>query len=111
MSHPELPIPDFDHLPLGDVAARIRSLELDQVNALIEFELAHAARVPILQVLGSRREQLTAGATPSGGDPAALDPQRPGPPSVPPTVSPATAGPKLNPPSQGDPTNPAQPRT
>jgi hypothetical protein len=106
----DLPIPDFDHLPVGDLAGRIRTLELDQVNVLIDFELAHAARVPVLQVLGARRDQLTAGATPSGGDPAA-DPQRPAPPAAPPTVTPATAGPKINPPSQGDPTNPAQPRT
>jgi hypothetical protein len=111
MSTDELPLPDFDHLPLGDVASRIRSLDLAQVNSLIQFELAHAARVPVLQVLGSRREELEAGAVPSGGDPASFDPQRPPPPAGGSPVTPQTAGPKINPPSQGDPTNPAQPRT
>jgi hypothetical protein len=111
MSATELPIPDFDHLPLGDVSSRIRSLTIDQLNTLVDFELTHAARVPILQVLGTRRQELAAGARPTDGDPQAWDPQRPPAPDGGSTVQPATSGPKINPPSQGDPTNPAQPRT
>jgi hypothetical protein len=107
----QLPIPDFDHLPLGDVASRIRSLTLEEVNALVDFELKHGSRVPVLQLLGARRDELAAGAEPTGGDPGAFDPQRPPPPSGQSAVGPATTGPKINPPSQGDPTNPAQPRT
>src|SRR5436309_13087734 len=111
MSTTELPIPDFDHLPLGDVASRIRSLNTDQLNELIDFERTHAARVPILQLLDTRREELAAGALPSEGDPQAFDPQGPPAPDGGSPVQPATTGPKINPPSQGDPTNPAQPRT
>lgn len=111
MSTTDLPIPDFDHLQVGDLATRIRSLDADQVGELIQYELQHAARVPVLQVLGVRRDQLAAGAPQTDGDPAAFDPLAPPAPSSVPEVGPATAGPKINPPSQGDPTNPAQPRT
>jgi hypothetical protein len=111
MSTDELPIPDFDHLPLGDLSSRIRSLDVEAVSTLIDFELTHGHRVPVLQVLGTRREELAGGATPSSGDPAAFDPQRPPRPAGGSPVGPATTGPKINPPSQGDPTNPAQPRT
>ncbi|SDQ86258.1 hypothetical protein [Quadrisphaera sp. DSM 44207] len=110
MSTSDLPIPDFDHLPLGDVTARIRSLSAPQVDALIAFEEQHGGRAPVLQVLRARREQLDAGATPSGGDAAAIDLQAPPAPGGGSVASPATEGPKINPPSQGDPTNPAQPR-
>jgi hypothetical protein len=106
-----LPIADFDHLSLGDLESRIRALGAGELNELISFELAHAARVPVLQLLGARRDELSAGAAPSGGDPRALDPLRPRGTPGGSKVSPATSGPPMNPPSQGDPTNPAQPRT
>jgi hypothetical protein len=111
MSGVELPIPDFDHLPLGDLITRIRSLDPGQLQTLLDFESAHGARVPVLEVLNARREELARGVTPTSGDPAGLDPQRPPAPAGGSAVSPATTGPKINPPSQGDPTNPAQPRT
>ena len=108
MDSSDLPIPDFDHLPLGDLTTRIRSLEAPQVEALLAFEQEHGDRAPVVQVLSARLEQLAAGSQPSGGDPNAVNPQSPPAPAGGSVVNPATAGPKLNPPSQGDPTNPVQ---
>jgi hypothetical protein len=113
MSTRDLPIPDYDHLALGDLAGRVRSLERPQLEQLIAFEEEHGARAPVLQVLHARRDQLAAGAQPSSGDPT--------PPGTPASVAPssatgdskvgtATTGPPINPPSHGTPTNPAQPR-
>jgi hypothetical protein len=56
----DLPLPDYDHLPLGSLTTRIRSLDVGDLQTLVQYE--------------------------------------------------ATSGPPVNPPSQGDPTNPAQPR-
>ena len=103
-----LPIPDYDHLPLGDLTSRIRSLGAPQLQALVAFEEEHGSRAPVLQVLRARLDQLDAGSEPSGGDPTAVNPQAPPPASGGSVVSPATEGPKRNPPSQGDPTNPVQ---
>jgi hypothetical protein len=106
-----LPIPDYDHLPVGSLTHRIRSLDSGGLGQLIDYERAHGARVPVLQVLEARRDALERGAEPSGGDPlaAAGDVAPPAPGAS--AVSPQTAGPVLNPPSHGVPTNPAQPRS
>jgi hypothetical protein len=58
----------------------------------------------------SRLASLREGAQPSGGDPAAPAPEAPPAPAAGSKVSEATTGPPMNPPSHGDPTNPAQPR-
>jgi hypothetical protein len=63
-----LPLPDFDHLPLPAVTHRIRSLEADEVEALIDHEQAHGDRLPVLEVLRTRLQQLHDGAEPSDGD-------------------------------------------
>ena len=62
-----LPIPDFDHLPLGSVADRIRALDPDQLEQLIAHEEGQGNRLPVLEVMRSRRRQLADGATPSQG--------------------------------------------
>jgi hypothetical protein len=66
----ELPLPDYDQLPLGDLRHRVRTLDEAGVRSLIEHEEAHGNRVPVLEVLRSRLTGLAEGATPSGGDPA-----------------------------------------
>jgi hypothetical protein len=104
-----LPLPDFDHLPLESVAARIRSLDVDQLEQLIEYESDHAHRPLVLDVLARRSEQLRAGAEPTSGDPNAFKPEAAGPPETGSAVGP-DPGPAINPPSHGDPTNPSQPR-
>jgi hypothetical protein len=103
----ELPLPGYDELPLGSLAARIRTLDADGVRRLVEYEKAHADRPAALAVLGRRAAELAAGAEPTGGSPRGWQPERQ------PARKPASAvteGPPQNPPSHGDPTNPAQPR-
>lgn len=68
-NHDELPLPDYDHMALGDLRHRIRSLDAEQLEAVMVHEAGHAARVPVLELLEARQRELEAGAQPSGGDP------------------------------------------
>jgi len=70
-----LPIPDYDHLPEGSLTHRIRTLDADGLQALIEYERAHAHRVQVVQAMEHRLGELRDGADPSGGDPAAAQPE------------------------------------
>ena len=106
--HSDLPLPDFDHIPLGTLPSRISGLDADAVGQLLAFEREHGNRLPIVQVLERRIESLNSGTEPSGGVPEDLPEMSQAQTGS--KVSPATTGPKINPPSQGDPTNPAQPR-
>jgi hypothetical protein len=104
----DLPLPDYDHIPLGTLPSRISALDADGVQQLLDYEEAHGSRLPVVEVLRHRIEALEQGAQPSGAVEQSM-------PEVSSTqggspVSPATAGPVINPPSHGDPTNPAQPR-
>lgn len=109
MTHHELPLPDYDNLPVGSIESRARTLDADGVKALLEYEKAHANRVAVVQILEHRVKALDEGAEPSGGAPDAITPEA----DPTPTGSnqpPITDAPPQNPPSQGVPTNPAQPR-
>jgi hypothetical protein len=109
--HDELPLPDYDHLPLGSLGARIASLDADGVATLLAYERAHGDRLPVVTVLEQRLAALRSGeAGPTGGDPMAETPEVQHAPQAGSPVSPQTEGPPINPPSHGDPTNPAQPR-
>ena len=77
----DLPIPDYDHLPVTGLAHRIRSLTSSQIGTLLDYERAHGDRLPVTQVLTARLEQLDAGAEPSGGDAAGLAPEQAAAPS------------------------------
>jgi hypothetical protein len=111
LHHDQLPLPDYDQLPLPSLTSRVRTLDLDGVRALLDYERGHGDRLPVVTVLENRLTQLEQGAQPSGGDPAAVTPEaQPGPPGGS-KVSPVTSGPPVNPPNGGDPTNPAQPRS
>jgi hypothetical protein len=107
----DLPLPDYDHLPVGSLISRIRSLDTGGLQALLQYEQGHANRVQVVSAMQSRLNGLKEGAQPSGGDPAAVGADAPPPPAGGSPVSEATSGPAMNPPSQGDPTNPAQPRS
>jgi len=109
-SRDELPIPDYDHLPVTGLGHRIRSLDATDVETLLAYERAHGTRLPVVQVLEQRLRELAAGATPSGGDAAGLAPEAAEAPATAGPVTPATQGPPQNPPSHGVPTNPSQPR-
>jgi hypothetical protein len=70
MPQSDLPIPDYDQLPITEVRHRIRSLDEPQLRALFDHETAHGNRIPVLEVLHARLKELTHGAEPSSGDPA-----------------------------------------
>jgi hypothetical protein len=108
--HDTLPLPDYDHLPLGGLASRIRSLDAAGVQTLIRYEETHGNRLPVMEILRNRLTGLREGAQPSSGDPAAAAADDPTHAATTSKVSEATSGPPVNPPSHGDPTNPAQPR-
>ena len=109
--HDDLPLPDYDHLPVGSLISRIRSLDAPGLATVLRYERAHADRIQVVEAMTHRLEQLNAGAEPSAGDPDAARPEAAPAPSGGSPVSTATAGPPVNPPSHGDPTNPAQPRS
>jgi hypothetical protein len=107
----DLPLPDYDHLPVGSLASRIRTLDAGDLQTLLDYERGHANRVQVVTVMERRLAALKEGAQPSGGDPSAPAPEAAPPPEGGSQVSGATSGPPINPPSHGDPTNPAQPRS
>ncbi|MEV7793346.1 hypothetical protein [Streptomyces sp. NPDC087512] len=104
-----LPLPDYDHLPIGGLEGRIRSLDADQVEELLAYERAHAHRLPVTEMLGARLEQLRSGAQPSSGDPGALRPEqgrgRKGSP-----VTPATSPQPFSAPPHGTPDQRGRPK-
>ncbi|AQS71127.1 hypothetical protein [Streptomyces pactum] len=104
-----LPLPDYDHLPIGGLESRIRSLGAEEVEELLAYERSHADRLPATQVLAARLEQLESGAEPSSGDPDAVRPEqgqgRTGSP-----VSPATSPEPFSPPPHGTPDQPGKPK-
>lgn len=67
MNRAELPLPDYDHLPLEALRHRVRPLGEDDVRDLIAFEEEHGRRLPVLEVLRTRLESLKQGAEPSSG--------------------------------------------
>jgi hypothetical protein len=106
--HNELPLPDYDHIPLGTLPSRISGLDQDGINQLLAFEREHGNRLPVIQVLESRLGQLHDGAQPTaatGTDTPEVDATAIGSP-----VSPQTQGPPVNAPAHGVPGNPSQPR-
>ncbi|KQS66299.1 hypothetical protein [Modestobacter sp. Leaf380] len=109
--HDTLPLPDHDHLPLGSLTSRIRTLDAGGLGQVLAYERAHADRLPVVQAVEHRLEQLRSGAEPSEGSPLAAQPEHAPPAAGGSQVGEATAGPVVDPPSHGDPTNPAQPRS
>jgi hypothetical protein len=109
--HDQLPLPDYDHLPVEGLTSRIRTLDAAGLQTLLEYERTHADRLQVVTIMENRLTSLREGAQPSGGDPAAPAADDPVPAAAGSKVSEATTGPVINPPSQGDPTNPAQPRS
>lgn len=68
MSRPDLPLPGFDQLPLGDVRHRVRSLDQGELRTLIEHEHEHGNRAPVLALLEARLDELDRGAQPAPSD-------------------------------------------
>jgi hypothetical protein len=107
----DLPIDDYDHLPVGSLISRIRTLDSTGLQTLMDYEKGHANRIQVVSAMQTRLSSLKDGAQPSGGDPNAATPEAAPPPAGGSPVSEATSGPPINQPTAGDPTNPAQPRS
>lgn len=72
LAHDQLPLPDYDHLTLGSLRGRMRSLDLPQLVQIRDYEKAHADRLPIVTMLDNRIARLADDPTAplSGSDPA-----------------------------------------
>lgn len=66
----DLPIVDYDQLPITELRHRIRALDELALRAVFEHETEHGNRIPVLEVLHARLKELTHGAEPSPGNPA-----------------------------------------
>ena len=68
--HDELPLPDYDHLTLGALRGRMRSLDLPQLVQLRQYEQTKANRLPVVTMLDNRIAKLATDPTAplSGGD-------------------------------------------
>ena len=78
----ELPLPDYDHLPEGSLAHRIRALPTPDLRRLLDYEQKHGNRVAVVQLFMRRLHALESGqATPSSGDPQAEQPEQAPPPA------------------------------
>ena len=106
----QLPLPDYDHLPLASLGQRIRALDADALSVLLQYERQHGDRLPVTELMETRLQELDSGAEPSGGSPLGVAPEKSSGPSAPRQIDQSTDAPTINPPSHGDPTNPAQPR-
>ncbi len=60
-THDELPIPDYDHLPIGSLFHRVRSLEQEPLLKLLRYE-RHSNRVAVTQAVEALLTQLQDGA-------------------------------------------------
>jgi hypothetical protein len=104
-----LPLPDYDHLPVGSLESRIRALTADEVEQLLAYEREHAGRTPVTELLTARLEQLHAGAEPTSGDTTGLRPEE-GRSSAGSPVSPATSPEPSSPPPHGTPDQRGKPK-
>jgi len=66
-SREDLPIPDFDNVSLGSLRGRLRSLSLEQLVILREWEQAHAHRLPVITLLDNRIAKVSAEQTTANG--------------------------------------------
>jgi hypothetical protein len=85
--HAELPIPDYDHLPVGSLTHRIRTLDADGLTALLDYEQTHGGRLPVVQLLNHRLDAVRSGEAPSAPQPEHAPPPDSGSPDNP-AVSP-----------------------
>lgn len=66
-SRDDLPIPDFDNVSLGSLRGRLRSLSLEELVTLREWEQAHAHRLPVITLLDNRIAKVSAEQTTTNG--------------------------------------------
>jgi hypothetical protein len=63
----EIPVPHWDELSLGSIRARLRRLSEEDVVVLHRYEEQHAARQPVLSMLGNRLVKIRADAETRSG--------------------------------------------
>ncbi|RKN44877.1 hypothetical protein [Streptomyces hoynatensis] len=107
--HDELPLPDFDHLPVGSLGHRIRSLSVEELEHLMRYEREHADRRPVTELFKARLNQLRSGSSPSPGG-AGARPEQPGPAPGGSPARPETSAEPVHPPPHGTPTEPGKPK-
>ena len=74
-AHDELPLPDYDHMTLGSLRGRLRSLTVEELVAVRDYEKAHADRLPVITLLENRIVKLAVdGGEPSPGGQLPLTP-------------------------------------
>lgn len=61
--HDELPLQDYDHMTLGSLRGRLRSLSVDELVAIRSYEKAHADRLPVVTMLDNRIAKLASDST------------------------------------------------
>ncbi|MEU6359671.1 hypothetical protein ACF06I_22040 [Streptomyces albidoflavus] len=115
-SREELPLPDYDHMPVAGLEHRMRSLPADDLRTVRAYEQEHADRPQVKQMIDHRLDQLEHGSAPSGGDPAAHGAEQARPARGRSSVSPQTAALPPDPLPHGTydrshPTQPNNPRT
>jgi hypothetical protein len=82
---PELPLPGYHQLSVGDLRHRVRFLDRPQLGILLAEEREHGARPQVVEIIEERIAELDQGAVPSpGGD---------GPPNPPPPTGTSAAQP------------------
>jgi hypothetical protein len=105
----DLPLRDYDHLPVAALGHRIRSLNTGNLRQLLAYEREHADRPAVIRLLQARMAELDAGAQPSPGG-SQEGPEWPPPPSAGSPVNPAAGAPPASPPPHGNPAQPARPK-
>lgn len=108
LSRDELPLPDFDHIPLGTLPTRIHPLDEAGVTQLLEWERRHGDRLPVTVVLEARIAALRGGAEPSGTLPDEMPEMNSSQSGS--RVSPVTARNSVPPPAKSSPMLPNQPQ-
>jgi hypothetical protein len=73
-SRDDLPIPDFDNISLGSLRGRLRSLSLEQLVVLREWEQAHAHRLPVITLLDNRIAKVSAQESATNGSDSTVYP-------------------------------------
>ena len=68
-AHDDLPLADYDHMTLGSLRGRLRSLGVAELVQVRDYEKAHAHRLPVVTLLDNRIAKLAteAAAEPSPG--------------------------------------------
>ena len=57
----DLPVPGYDELSVASLRARMRSLDVAQLRALVDYESAHAARPAVLAMFERRIAKVEGG--------------------------------------------------